>query len=78
MRTFSIPNPWTPSTQKRIRSASLRPRLIGTSALAMRRTGSLTPVLECTHVRATTRVRGVTAATIRPTISPAEAAALSP
>jgi hypothetical protein len=38
--------------------------------------GSLTPVLECTQVSATTRVRGVTAAMTRFTTSSAEAAAL--
>ena len=75
-RTLSIPNPWTPSTQKRIRSASARPRFRGASARAMALIGSLTPVLECTQVSATTRVRGVTAATTRFTTSSAEAAAL--
>ena len=35
--------------------------------------GSLTPVLECTHVRATTRVRPVTARRSRSTISPVDA-----
>jgi hypothetical protein len=43
----------------------------------MRRIGSFTPVLECTQVSATTRVRGVTAFTTRRTIVSAEAAALS-
>jgi hypothetical protein len=76
-RTFSIPKPCTPSTQSRIRSASLRPRLSGRSASAIRRIGSFTPVLECTHVNATTRVRGVTAFTTRRTIVSTDAAALS-
>jgi hypothetical protein len=43
----------------------------------MRRIGNFTPVLECTHVSATTRVRGVTAFATRRTIVSAEAAALS-
>jgi hypothetical protein len=41
------------------------------SAIAF--TGSFTPVLECTQVMATIRVRSVTAASSRPTIWPASA-----
>jgi hypothetical protein len=74
--TFSTPKPWTPSTQSRIRSASLRSRLRRPSASAIRRIGSLTPVLECTHVSATTRVRSDTAAVMRWTIAVADAAEL--
>ena len=44
-------------------------------ASAIARTGSRTPVPECTHVTATTRVVGVTAAIRRPTMSSAVAAA---
>ena len=35
----------------------------------MARIGSLTPLIECTHVTATNRVSGRTARTSRPTIS---------
>ncbi len=41
----------------------------------MARTGSLTPVTECSQVIATTRVAGVTAAISRATTSSAVAAA---
>ena len=53
-RPASTPKPCTPSTHSSARLAAARRR----SAAA----GSFTPVLECTQVSATTRVRAVTAA----------------
>ncbi|MEE3921517.1 hypothetical protein V2I01_34475 [Micromonospora sp. BRA006-A] len=47
------------------------------TASASRRTGSFTPVLECTQVSATTRVRGVSAAVSPATISSSVAVAAS-
>jgi hypothetical protein len=41
----------------------------------MARTGRRTPVLECTHVTATTRVAGVTWSISRPTMASLVAAA---
>src|SRR5436309_10822410 len=52
----STPRPWTPSTQNSTRSRSSRSALIGLSASAIARSGSFTPVQECTQVTASTRV----------------------
>src|SRR5438067_290139 len=58
MVSSSTPKPCTPSTQRTARSASARPWLAFATAWAKRAIGVRTPVLECTQVTATTRVRG--------------------
>ena len=57
MVTFSTPRPWTPSTQSTMRSWGALPALTAATTSAMARTGVFTPVLECTQVSPTTRVR---------------------
>ena len=69
----SAPNPWIPSTQSRTRANSSRPSLASATASAMSRSGSFTPLDECTHVTATARVRGVIPSAIAETIVSAEA-----
>ncbi len=59
----SAPNPCTPSTHSSVASPFL-----ALMASAIARIGSFTPVLECTQVTATIRVRGVRAADSRLTI----------
>ena len=65
--TSSTPSPWTPSTHSSARRPS-RSRSRSASAAAIAAIGSFTPVPEWTHVTATTRVAGVTAAMRRSTI----------
>ena len=55
------PKPCNPSTISRQRSASSRPALAAPTTSASAAIGSRSPVLECTHVRPTARVRGVIA-----------------
>jgi hypothetical protein len=71
---FSVdPKPWTPSTHSKARSFSSRSAFNRVTAAAMCAMGMRTPLPECTHVNAITRVRGVTAADTAPTISSSEA-----
>src|SRR5678815_143047 len=73
--TFSTPSPCTPSTQRSTRSDDVLLALIVARASAILRIGSFTPVLECTQVRATTRVEAVTGEAIVGTIRSTEAVA---
>ncbi len=71
----STPRPWTPSTTSRMRSAAARDLLASAIASATRRTGTFTPVDECTHVIPTARVFGPSARRTRSTISSSAARA---
>jgi hypothetical protein len=71
--TSSAASAWTASTHSRIRRPWRSPASRTTRATAS--IGSFTPVLECTHVSATARVRGPIAARSLVAISSAEARA---
>ena len=69
----STPKPCTPSTHRRMRSRSRRPRLACATAAAISRSGSFTPLEECTHVSASARVRGPSARDTAETIPSTDA-----
>ena len=64
--TSTAAKPCTPSTQSTICSGRSRVRLTSATAAPISAIGSRTPVLECTQVIATTRVREVIARTSLP------------
>ena len=72
-RTSSAASAWTPSTQRSTFAPRRSPASRTTAAISP--IGSFTPVLECTHVIATARVRGPIAARRRAAISSADAVA---
>ena len=72
-RTSSAASAWTPSTQRSTFAPRRSPASRTTAAISS--IGSFTPVLECTQVIATARVRGRIAARRREAISSADAVA---